>query len=88
MSRNHRVVVSLDVVKGTLILLSLHISIATLTLFLELEVRRVMTKAMTKPRRQVMGREGKQLGMSNLLHCSPYPPIIIQYLGAGADFTL
>ena len=80
LSRNHRVVVSLDDVKGTLILLSIGLGVATITLFLELEVMRMMTKARKskrKARQQIKRREGKQSGLSSQLQYTPYPPFII-----------
>ena len=74
LSKNHKVVFILDNIKGILILLSLGIGVATLTLFIELEVMRVMTKAtLTEKGRP---RIGKKSGMTRKLKRSPNPPFI------------
>ena len=74
LSKNHQVVFILDNIKGTLILLSLGIGVATLTLFIELEVMRVMTKATMTKRGRL--RDGKKTGMTRQLKRSPNPPFI------------
>ena len=74
LSKNHKVVFILDNIKGILILLSLGIGVATLTLFIELEVMRVMTKATLTEKRRL--QNGKKSGMARRLKRSPHPPFI------------